>query len=228
MSLTNYIVPHIKKKALYKKLKASPNWPKIERTEHTLNNIFRGVHAKTTSRMHRLFHLTRNKEFIYGEIDYLAFYTILEKAELSDGDVFYDLGSGSGKAVFTASLFFNLSKSCGIELLPPLYNKANALIKKVITNAEKEYVKPISTIQFINKNFLDYDFSDADIIYIAATCLADSTWEQLIHKMEKLKPGSRVIVATKNIQHEKFERIHQGIDLMSWGLCPVRIYKIIS
>jgi hypothetical protein len=235
MLLTNFIVPHIKKKALYKKLKTSSDWPRIKRTEHTLENLFKGVHAKTTSRVHRFLHFTRSKEFIYGEIDYLSFYTILEQAGLSDRDVFYDLGAGSGKAVFTASLFFNVSKSYGIELLPPLYNQANARIEKAKqlfenTNnkTEKKYLQQISSIQFINHNFLSYDFSDADIIYVAATCLGDSTWENLIHKMAGLKPGSRVIVTTKNIQHEKFEIIYQGIDLMSWGLCPVTIYKITS
>jgi hypothetical protein len=44
--------------------------------------------------------------------------------------------------------------------------------------------------------------------------------------MAGLKPGSRIIVATKNIHHESFEVIYQGIELMSWGLCPVNIYKI--
>jgi hypothetical protein len=233
MLLTNFIVPHIKKKALNNRLKANENWPRIEETENILKNLFKGVHAKMTSITHRSSHFIRDKEFIYGEIDYLSFYTILEKAGASDQDVFYDLGAGAGKAVFTAGLFFNLSKSCGIELLPPLYQQANTQLKKAAqlfkntdNETEKKYLKKINSIQFINNNFLDYDFSDASIVYVAATCLGDSTWEKLIQKMANLKPGSHIIVATKNIHHHHFEIVYQGIELMSWGLCPIKIYKI--
>ena len=174
-----------------------------------------------------------NKDFVYGEIDFLSFCTILERAEPQGGDVFYDLGSGSGKAVFTAALFFDLSKAYGIELLPLLYTKAIAQLKKatvlfqnIKTGVEESYLKQVATIQFIHHNFLDYDFADANIIYVAATCFTDSTWEKLIHKMAGLKSGTRIIVATKNIQHERFEVMYQGTELMSWGLCPVTIYVI--
>ena len=84
----------------------------------------------------------------------------------------------------------------------------------------------IENIQFINDSFLDYDFGDADIIYVAATCLNDDTWNLLISKMASLKPSTRIIVATRMIHHEQFECLYQGIELMSWGLCPVKIYKI--
>ena len=44
--------------------------------------------------------------------------------------------------------------------------------------------------------------------------------------MAHLNPGTRIIVATKSIQHVRFEMIYQGIELMSWGLCPVKIYRL--
>jgi len=216
--LTNFIVPHFKKKALTDQLKLRADWQKIEKNETELKNLFAGSHGKFISMKHRLTHFIRNKEFIYGEIDFLSFYTILEKTKPQEGEVFYDLGSGAGKAVFAAGYYFNFSKTCGIELLEPLYKLAKNQLKKV----------PLTQVEFINENFLNYDFSDADIVYVAATCLDPSTWEQLINKMAKLKPGSRIIVATKSIQHEQFEPIHQGIELMSWGLCPVTIYLLTS
>lgn len=214
--LTNFIVPHFKKKRLTDQLKLRSDRPKIEKTEATLKNLFRGCHGKIISKRYRFLHFMRNKEFIYGEIDFLSFFTILEETKPQDGEVFYDLGSGAGKAVFTAGFFFNFSKVCGIELLEPLYRLAKNQLIKV----------PLPKLEFINKNFLEIDFSDADIIYVAATCLENSTWEKLINKMANLKPGSRIIVATKSIHHANFELIYQGIELMSWGLCPLTIYKI--
>jgi SAM-dependent methyltransferase len=227
-------VPYHKKKALYYQAKKDVDWSRIEKTESFLVNLFNGVSGKFTSKIYRYVHFIRNKEFIYGEIDFLSFFCILNKTEPKDGEIFYDLGAGTGKAVFCSALFFNLSKSKGIELLLPLYKKANSFLKKAkhfykenLNNEEQKYLKQINTIEFINDNFLNYDFLDADIIYVAATCLNNETWDNLITKMAKLKPGSRIIVATKSIHHQNFQMVYQSVELMSWGLCPVKIYKIV-
>ena len=155
----------------------------------------------------------------------------LNFAELKRGETLVDLGSGAGKAVFTAALYFDFSKSCGIELLPAFYKKANKQLNKakiLIQHNKKlieEYSRKISIIHFINGNFLHTDFFDANIIYISATCLNEDTWGKLIGKLAQLKPGARIIVATKVINDVQFELIHKGTELMDWGLCPVSIYK---
>lgn len=230
--LTNILVPHFKKKELKKQLSQNTDWSRIEKRIGILETLYKKARAKSSSIRYRLLHLIQDKEFIYGEIDFLSFYTILERATPSTQDIFFDLGSGSGKAVLSTMLFFNVNKSIGIELLPPLYEQSNTLLKKAIQrfqqiDVEKEYLPQMERIQFINDSFLHYDFADASIIYVAATCLTDATWNELISKMACLKSGSRIIVATRIIHHEQFELIYQGVELMSWGLCPVRIYKII-
>ncbi|KTD77911.1 hypothetical protein Lwor_1793 [Legionella worsleiensis] len=229
--LTNILVPHFKKKEQKKQLIQRADWSNIEKKTLILEELYKKVHAKSSSIRYRLLHLIQNKEFIYGEIDFLSFYTILERTSPSTKDVFYDLGSGSGKAVLSAILFFNVNKSIGIELLPPLYEQSNTQLEKAIQqflkhDDEKEYLLQMEHVQFFNDSFLHYDFGDADIIYVAATCLSDPTWNELISKMAGLKPGSRIIVTTRMIHHDQFESIYQGVELMSWGLCPVRIYKI--
>lgn len=224
--LTNVIVPYSKKKSLYRQMRARPDWSRLANIETTLKVLFKGNHGKLTSLWYRNLRRITDKEFIYGEITFLSFYQILEKTEPKPGDIFYDLGSGTGKAVFTAGLSFDLAKSCGIELLPPLYEKATHILQNSQTICAKEQIAQLATLQFINDSFLNYPFNDANIIYIAATCLKDSTWEDLIQKMATLSAGTRIIVATKKIHHDLFELLYQGIDLMSWGLCPVSIYTI--
>ena len=231
--VTNIIVPNSKKKALLEQMRKRSDWPDIEKTLNILTKLFKSNHAKITSVAFRQVHHITSKEFIYGEIDFLSFHNILEKTKPQANEKFYDLGSGAGKGVFAAALYFNFSKSCGIELLEPLYNKAtnmlnkaNSLLQHIHPNDQTYYLNRVSTIKFIKDSFLEYDFQEANVIYVAATCLSDTTWEILIHRMAKLKPGTRIIVATKSIQHKRFEMIYQGIDIMSWGLCPVKIYKI--
>lgn len=143
--LTNILVPRFKKKEQKRRLSNRADWPDIERKTDILETLYTKVHAKSSSIRYRLMHLIQNKEFIYGEIDILSFATILERASPSPEEVFYDLGSGSGKAVLCTMLFFNVKKSIGIEFLPPLYEQANTQLNKAIqrfqqNDLEKKYV----------------------------------------------------------------------------------------
>ena len=74
--LTNFMVPHFKKKSLYTQMKKRLDWPMLEKTENILKKLFRGDHAKMTSILYRSFRHMTNKEFIYGEIDFLSFYFV--------------------------------------------------------------------------------------------------------------------------------------------------------
>jgi hypothetical protein len=60
----------------------------------------------------------------YGEVDFFSQATILERVGVKEGDVFWDLGSGTGRAVVCAALLYgHLFKGCyGLELLPELYD----------------------------------------------------------------------------------------------------------
>lgn len=103
-------------------------------------------------------------------------------------------------------------------------DKAKYLLKSRAFS-EETYSKKLSKISFIKDNFLTHDFSDTDIIYLAATCLSDDTFNALINKICTTKMGTRVIVATRKIHHDAFELVYDGVDLMGWGLCHVRIYR---
>lgn len=88
---------------------------------------------------------------------------LLRAANPKDGGVFYDLGSGWGKAVFgTAALYPRLKKVVGIEYLPGLNSKATALQSKF----SRIGGAPIS---FVNKDFTSVSVADADVIFAYAT-----------------------------------------------------------
>lgn len=228
---TYKINPYFIKRTLNNRLKEHPQWEHLKKTEELLNKLYRRVNSSRISKKELKRLSIKNDDFVYGEIDFLSFCTILERCQPKSGEIFYDLGSGSGKAVFSAALYFNLSRAYGIELLHDLYNMANEQIKKcgeLVKQQDKNYhnfiFKKIMRIKFINNNFLETDILKADIVYINATCMRPATWNGIIQKLIELKCGSRVIVNTKKIEHEKFTLLHSGRELMSWGLSQIRIY----
>ena len=231
---TNYAVPTLKKRHLRKLIATRVNAKAIFEVERFLNFLFKKNYSKTLSRIHRLLKYNNNREFIYGEIDLLAFHNIIEKSEPKNGEVFYDLGSGAGKAVFSAALYFDFKLCFGVELMDVLYKKslthldeAKYLLKRRAF-PEEMYSHKLSKIRFVKSDFLTHDFSDADIIYLAATCLSDDTFRHLINKIGMTKIGTRVIVATRQIYHDAFELVYDGVELMGWGLCHLRIYRRTS
>jgi precorrin-6B methylase 2 len=228
------IRPFFEKIFIKQSIKNYPAKKKIKTSLRLLSALYKGVNSSITSLKERKRLAIKDTEFIYGEIDFLSFFTILEKVKPQPGEIFYDLGCGSGKAVFAAAFYFDLSKSCGIELLPALYilaivqiEKAENLIKLLKQSLAENYLHKISCIQFINDNFLNCNISDGDIIFINATCLSYYTWEAVVEKLTLLKHGSRVIVTTKKIHHEQFQLLSQNRELMSWGMNSVNIYMKI-
>lgn len=215
------------------KLSVTPQPLKIP--AHLLKALYSDLNSTLISQQERT-RLKRNEDaFIYGEVDFLSFVKILKSTHPKPGEIFYDLGSGAGKAVFTAALCFGFSKACGIEFLPALAQLAAKQIEKAKTwvnqNDKKTaqyYLSRIATIKFINNNFLHYDFSDGNVILITGTCFSYPTWEKIIEKLTRLKAGSRIVVVSKRIQHEGFILIEERLEKMSWGESVVNIYQKTS
>jgi len=227
--------PYFARNDLDKALLSHPEGKRLSRIVSILTTLYRGFNAGRLSQRERARLRLKDDAYVYGEINFQSFILLLDLVKLQAGEVFYDLGSGAGKAVFAAAFCQDLSKACGVELLPGLCNLANAQMTKakaLVSLGDKPctevFLRRLAAIQFVNDNFLNTDISDGTVIFINATCLSYPTWEALLLKLQGLQPGSRVIVTTKKIQHEQFEVLYQGRELMSWGMNSVNVYKKIS
>lgn len=227
------VKPYFAKSDIDKILKNHPHGKQLKENIRLLNTLYRGINSRSVSHRERKRLGYTEDGFIYGEIEFLSFVLLLDKINPQKGEVFYDLGCGAGKPVFTAALCYDLSKACGIELLPGLVRLANIQLKKATTLVKlqqqtQNYLPRLERIQFINANFLHCDITDGDIIFINATCLHYHVWQSIIEKLLHLKQGSRVIVTSKKIQHEHFKTLYQGSELMSWGMNAITLYEKIN
>ena len=201
-------------------------------------------------------HRDDNDSLVYGEIDLQGFCTLLREiidrptaaavpaAASSSGGIFYDLGSGSGRAVFAARFVGDYTTCIGLELLANLHGLASAVhsLYKVRYAPKLQH----RAVQFIETDLLDYDWSDGTVVYIPNLLFNPGMLQQIATQATKLQRGAYVLSLKKlgivnednEDDHEEnttedacgsfqdaFELIRQQIVTMSWGDSTVYIYQ---
>jgi len=166
---------------------------------------------------------------VYGEMTLPAMEQLLAHLALAPGKVFYDLGSGIGKAVIAAALLGNFSKLVGEELIEELVTAAETARRRLVIELEKnlnpETARP--QITFLNTDIFTVDFSDADVVFIATTCFTDFMMSQLRRRLTMLKTGSAVITMSRTLQIPVFELKEYFMAPMNWGEATLCVYKKI-
>ncbi|KAG0574057.1 hypothetical protein KC19_VG231300 [Ceratodon purpureus] len=144
------------------------------------------------------------KVLIYGEISFIAFSKLLEMyapkamasvsptssfggkdsqpASPSSRFTFYDLGCGAGRPVFLASLLMtSCFKSCGVEIIPTMHQMNEELLQlyNVEVRTRLHPAKQSQNITFMCGDMLQVDWSDADVVFINATCFSDNFFANL-------------------------------------------------
>lgn len=106
-------------------------------------------------------------EYSYGEIEFFSFIALLSLINPNENTVFYDLGSGTGKAVIACGMVFPVQKSIGIELFPELYSHSCQQVEQLA--AIKQYERQAKRIEFRLGDFIEADLNDATLIFINST-----------------------------------------------------------
>lgn len=106
---------------------------------------------------------------------------MLRLAELDEGDLLYDLGSGDGRIPIAAARDYGV-RAIGIEI-------DAGLIERARKNARRAGVEHL--VEFRQEDLYAADFRDADVV---ALYLGDTLNLRLRPKLlEELEPGSRVV-----------------------------------
>ena len=102
-------------------------------------------------------------------------------AKVSNKDIVYELGSGDGEFILTASKEFNAKKAIGIEIDYTRYFVS--VLRKQISN--------IPNVEFIRKDFKKIKLNDATVVYFY---LVPAVIKRIMPKlMKELKPGTRIV-----------------------------------
>eukprot|EP00605_Chrysophyceae_sp_TOSAG23-4_P003035 GSChrysophyteH1.ASY1.ANO1.3340.1 assembled CDS len=174
--------------------------------------------------------LNEDKSLIYGEVEYKSFYAILRKVQPIAGPTFYDLGSGTGKAVFAARFTGDYTRCIGIEILQGLHSQAfkiteryNENFRNLLDASQRQHAAVYMG------SFLEFDWTDGDVVFANSTCFDDSLMAQMSRMAEGLKPGSVLVTFTKGLTYmDKFELLQKKREKMSWGPATVFIHRRLN
>lgn len=170
-----------------------------------------------------------DKSHTYGEVVPESFFEMINYVKPKPKEIFYDLGSGTGKAVILAALLFDFQSCFGIETLLELYKVAQTVLTRfnheVVPALQK---KVVSTVEFEQADFLDYDISDGDIFFAHSTCFSPELMVQLTKKLESIKEGARVITVTKVIDSPHFACLKTQDYLLGWGKVTINFYQKVD
>lgn len=161
-------------------------------------------------------------EYAYGEIEFFSFIALLSLIHPDKHTVFYDLGSGTGKAVLACSMVFPVQKSIGIELFPELYLHSCKQVEQLARM--KQYKEQAKSIKFFLGDFLEANINDATLIFINATAFFGPTWEKLCSKIDHLPHLNTIITTSKALSCTHFEVLKHTRVEMSWGIVVAYIH----
>lgn len=114
-------------------------------------------------------YLAQDVCYIYGELLFASTLKLAQKLQLSSSDVLLDLGSGLGKFALQIFLATDIGKVIGIEATQPLYEQSVEFLKEA-QQALPAFWENHRTIELQLGNFLEADWSVANIVYTCSTC----------------------------------------------------------
>lgn len=149
----------------------------------------------------------------YGELTYEGATALGEILRLGRSDVFYDLGSGLGRAVLQAHAQWGVGVAVGVELSPERHRKAQrAKTRFARAHRDDALVDFDRPVAFLNENILECDLSDATCAYLCCACMDAAFVESVVEALRAKARGLRKMVVVERLE-TKF-----GTDVDAVGL----------
>jgi len=153
----------------------------------------------------------------YGEIYYFTARNILKNINFSSEDLLIDLGSGRGKMVFFASIYYG-ARAIGLDIMPTFVKKSSLVASKL----------KLKKVEFLEQDFRNYDFSKSTVIYLAGTCLSDESISLLLKSLKSAPVGAKIISLSYPLRSDFLNVISKNKMSFSWGSSMVYVHEKLS
>ncbi len=144
----------------------------------------------------------RSRATVYGELTPRGVQRMLKFLKLTEKDVFYDLGSGVGKAVLQVAMTVPIKKCVGIEIVQSRFEASQQAKRE----AKAQGLLLAGQTAFRHESFFDSDLKGATVIYVASTCFNDRMMQLMANKVSNLSQPVTLISL------QGFARNHRGLE----------------
>ena len=160
----------------------------------------------------------------YGEILTPSVDYLLGLIKLTADDVFLDLGSGLGKLCMQVFMRSKVKKVYGIEAYEPRYLDAVSAGKKA-KRKKPELFRGERELNFLQDNFLTFDFAQATVIFMCSTTFGSDLMEAIGDKINNAAT-IRCVMSMKKIPNlVRLSNCQETTVRTSWSeTSPCHIY----
>jgi precorrin-6B methylase 2 len=179
------------------------NAPKNNITKLT-NDQFEKIYATDDSRdVYRVDknNLEKGVYATYGEIKFDSIEDLIKEANITKDDIFYDLGSGSGKVVMQVYTNTSLNKAVGIEYFKKRHMMSEHALKKLY-NFYPNNLENNKILTYYQGNILNFDITDATVIFMCSTCFNTDLMDGIFEKIKQC-PNIRMVISLKEYDNYK-------------------------
>lgn len=155
----------------------------------------------------------------YGEMTPRSMIDLLEALDPRPGQYIYDLGSGVGKFVVLGWMFG--MKAIGIELSHSRWQRSQKACQQ-LRSMNVDFSKDLGVVSewpcplMIHGNILEFDFSNADIVFMNNPMFPERMMETLLKKIRALNIGTKIV--SFQCLNDPAVRLVRAIDLpQSWS-----------
>lgn len=173
----------------------------------------------------------------YGEVSPAGHLKLLRAVGAKPGEVYYDLGAGLGKGALVA---WTLGLSArGVELSAEIYayscKRIAVLTEGAARRSARSLVRPPASggeLTLTHGNVLDYDFSDANVVFLDNKCWPASMMASLTEMFARMPRGTRIISAIDLIMgpDARMHRVQTVPVPVTWGKpgyrYPFQVYVV--
>jgi len=219
---------HIRDHRCYLEAQGLTDPTEPSQSEHLYNQIYEPYPqqiGKRTSRKERDAHGFASASLTYGEVEYGPFaglFKVLERDGLAPEGKFADLGSGVGKAVFTAALAHDFAKVLGIEILSELHALCQEKLLPRFDVHLRERLEPPERqgvdIRFVRGDATVLDeWTTCDVVFANSTCFDKELMARFARMAANMAPGTYFVTMTAPLPSTCFELRWKGVMREAWG-----------
>jgi SAM-dependent methyltransferase len=152
----------------------------------------------------------------------VALLRLTEKLEIRSDEVFVELGCGTGHFCFFMQQVYGV-QAIGLEALNTFILNAKEIMTEL---SAPPHNLNFAGLQFLNMDFLHFNFSRGTLFYAAWTCFPVSLREAILEKfLKECKPGTRLLVLTHTLEDPRLELLSEVETFFSWGKDVARLYQ---